>query len=98
MSEEFGPNFITLTDEDGNDIEKEKVEAQEYNGTTYMAFFPVVEEGEEDKEDDEEYGLVILKSETENGEELLVTIMDEEELNTVYEKFMEQILEDEDSQ
>ena len=21
MSEEFGPNFITLTDEDGNDIE-----------------------------------------------------------------------------
>ena len=57
-----------------------------------MAFFPVVEEGEEDKEDDEEYGLVILKSETENGEELLVTIMDEEELNTVYEKFMEQIL------
>ena len=41
---------------------------------------------------------MILKSETENGEELLVTIMDEEELNTVYEKFMEQILEDEDSQ
>ena len=41
---------------------------------------------------------MIFKSETENGEELLVTIMDEEELNTVYEKFMEQILEDEDSQ
>ena len=98
MSEEFGPNFITLTDEDGNDIELEYVDALEYNGTTYMAFFPVVEEGEEDKEDDEEYGLVILKSETENGEELLVTIMDEEELNTVYEKFMEQILEDEHSQ
>ena len=25
MSEEFGPNFITLTDEDGNDIELEYV-------------------------------------------------------------------------
>ena len=23
MSEEFGPNFITVTDEDGNDIELE---------------------------------------------------------------------------
>ncbi|MFQ9052629.1 MAG: hypothetical protein ACLR5H_05215 [Oscillospiraceae bacterium] len=27
MSEEFGPNFITLTDEDGNDIELEYVDA-----------------------------------------------------------------------
>lgn len=96
MSEEFGPNFITLTDEDGNDIELEYVDALEYNGKTYMAFFPVIEEGEEDKEDEEEYGLVILKSEMENGEEMLVTIMDEEELNTVYERFMEQILEDEE--
>ena len=29
MSEEFGPNFITLTDEDGNDIELEYVDALE---------------------------------------------------------------------
>ena len=42
MSEEFGPNFITLTDEDGNDIELKYVNAQEYNETIYMAFFPVV--------------------------------------------------------
>ena len=44
MSEEFGPNFITLTDEDGNDIELEYVDALEVDGQTYMAFFPVVEE------------------------------------------------------
>ena len=37
MSEEFGPNFITLTDEDGNDIELEYVDALEDNGQTYMA-------------------------------------------------------------
>ena len=95
MSEEYGPNFITLTDEDGNDIELEYVDALEYNGTTYMAFFPTVEEDAE--EDEEEYGLIILKSEMENGEETLVTIEDEDELNTVYEKFMEQLLEDEES-
>lgn len=40
MSEEFGPNFITLTDEDGNDIELEYVDALEDNGQTYMAFSP----------------------------------------------------------
>ena len=95
MSEDYGPNFITLTDEDGNDIELEYVDALEWNGVTYMAFFPTVAEDAE--EDEEEYGLIILKSETENGEETLVTIEDEDELNTVYEKFMEQILEDEES-
>ena len=95
MSEDYGPNFITLTDEDGNDIELEYVDALEWNGVTYMAFFPTVEEDAEENE--EEYGLIILKSEMENGEETLVTIEDEDELGTVYEKFMEQIFEDEES-
>ena len=96
MSEEFGPNFITLTDEDGNDIELEYVDALEDNGQTYMAFFPVVEEDSEDEENEEEYGLVILKSQMENGEEFLVTIDDEEEIDKVYDLFMEQILSDEE--
>ena len=68
----------------------------EYNGTTYMAFFPVVEEDSEDEENEEEYGLVILKSQMENGEEFLVTIDDEEEIDKVYDLFMEQILSDEE--
>lgn len=94
MSEEYGPNFVTLTDDDGKEIELEYIDALELNGETYMAFFPVVEEGEEENE--EEYGLVILKQAFENGEEILVTVDDEEELTTVYDKFMEQLMEDED--
>ena len=96
MNDEFGPNFVTLTDDEGNDIELEYVDALEHNGTTYMAFFPVVEEGSEDEENEEEYGLVILKSQMENGEEFLVTIDDEEEIDKVYDLFMEQILADEE--
>ena len=92
MNDEFGPNFVTLTDDEGNDIELEYVDALEHNGTTYMAFFPVVEEDSEDEENEEEYGLVILKSQMENGEEFLVTIDDEEEIDKVYDLFMEQIL------
>ena len=72
MSEEFGPNFVTLTDDEGNDVELEYVDALEFNGTTYMAFFPVMEEDSEEEENEEEYGLVILKSQMENGEEFLV--------------------------
>lgn len=96
MNDEFGPNFVTLTDDEGNDIELEYVDALEHNGTTYMAFFPVVEEDSEDEKDEEEYGLVILKSQMENGEEFLVTIDDEEEIDKVYDLFMEQILSDEE--
>jgi len=96
MNDEFGPNFVTLTDDEGNDIELEYVDALEHNGTTYMAFFPVVEEDSEDEENEEEYGLVILKSQMENGEDFLVTIDDEEEIDKVYDLFMEQILSDEE--
>ncbi len=93
MSEEYGPNFVTLTDDEGKEIELEYIDALEMNGETYMAFFPVVEEGKE--EDEEEYGLVILKQAIEDGEEILVTVDDEDELNAVYDKFMEQLMEDE---
>lgn len=96
MNDEFGPNFVTLTDDEGNDIELEYVDALEHNGTTYMAFFPVVEEDSEEEENEEEYGLIILKSQMENGEEFLVTIEDEEEIDKVYDLFMEQILADEE--
>lgn len=95
MSDEFGPNFITLTDEDGNDIELEYVDALEHNGQTYMAFFPTVED-ESDEAAAEDFGLVILKSIMENGEELLSTPDSDEELNEVYDLFMEQLWADEE--
>ena len=96
MNDEFGPNFVTLTDDEGNDVELEYVDALEFNGTTYMAFFPVMEEDSEEEENEEEYGLVILKSQMEDGEEFLVTVDDEEEIEKVYDLFMEQILSDEE--
>ena len=96
MSEDFGPDFVTLIDDDGNEIVLEFIAALEHNGATYSAFFPTEEEGEEDEEgNEEEYGIVILKAVTENGEEFLVPVEDEDEENAVYDLFMEQILEDE---
>lgn len=100
MSEEFGGNFITLTDEDGNEIELEHLDTLEYNGSVYMAFFPAEladEDGiapEEDSED--EAGLIILKVIENGGEEELATLDSEEELDAVYGKFMETLFEDEE--
>ena len=92
MSEDFGPNFITLTDEDGNEFELEYIDALELDGQTYMAFFPAVEEDAAE----EDLGLVILKSIMVDGEEQLSTLDSDEELNQVYDLFMEQLLADEE--
>jgi len=94
MSDTFGPDFITITDEDGNDIELELIDALEHQGQTYMAFFPAVEEGED--EESEDYGLIILKSVVEDGEEFLSTLDSDEELNEVYDLFMERMMEDDE--
>lgn len=93
MSEEFDPTFITVTDEDGNEIVLEFVDALEHNGTVYQAFFPAETEGEEEDPDN---GLVILKVIQEDGEDLLSTLDTDEELEAVYELFMEQLFEDEE--
>lgn len=102
MSEEFGPDFITVTDDDGNDFELELVDTLEHQGVTYYAFFPAVESDEETGEpqdvdaDDEEFGLVIMKSILENGEELLSTPDTDEELEAIYQLFMERFFEDDE--
>ena len=90
MSEEFGPTFITVTDEDGQEVVLEYVDSLEHNGIVYQAFFPAETEGEEDPD----AGLVILKVVQEDGEDLLSTPDTEEELNEVYDLFMEQICDD----
>ena len=100
MDESFGPDFITVTDEEGNDFELELVDTLEHRGVTYYAMFPAVEEDEATGEpkdvdaDDEEYGLVIMKAIEENGEELLSTLDSDEELEAVYDLFMESFFQE----
>ena len=94
MSEDFGPTFITVTDEDGKEIVLEFVDSLEYKGQTYQAFFPAETEGED--EDDPDNGLVILKTIHEDGEDLLSTLDSDEELDAVYDLFMESLFSDEE--
>lgn len=95
MSEDFGPTFITVTDDEGNDIVLEFVDALEHNGQMYQAFFPAETE---ENEDDPDNGLVILKVIHEDGEDLLSTLDSDEELNAVYDLFMESLFSDEEGQ
>ena len=101
MSETFGPDFITVTDEDGNEFELELVDTLEHNGITYHAMFPASPETEEGlvdvDADDEEYGLVIMKVVEESGEELLSTLDSDEEIETIYNLFMERFFQEEET-
>ena len=89
MSGEYGNDFVTITDDDGNEFELEHLDTVEIDGKFYMAFLPV-----DIDEDDEGYGIVILKVITENDEEILSTIENENELSKVYNLFIERLSDD----
>ena len=82
-NEEEESAIVTLTDEDGSEIEFEIIADYEKNGNHYFAMIPV-EDG--DKDDDVcEY--VVLKLAVDNGEEVLVTVDDDDELDDVADYF-----------
>lgn len=93
MSEEFGPDFVTVTDENGNEFELEHLGTLEYKDNTYMAFVPA-----DMDEDDEDFGLILLRVAEDNGEQILADIDDQTELDEVYEQFMTELFaEDEET-
>ena len=83
MSEEYGNDYVVLTDEDGNDVEFQHIDTVEVNGETYMAFIPAELSVEEEAE------VVILKVIEENGEEILASVDDEEEADRIFDIVME---------
>lgn len=89
MSEEFGPDFVTVTDEDGNEFELEHLGTLEHEGNTYMAFVPA-----DMDEDDEDFGLILLRVAEENGEQLLADIDDQAELDEVYAQFVDTLFDE----
>lgn len=97
--DEYGPNFVSITDEDGNEFELEHVDTIEYKGQIYMAFFPA-DMGDTDDPDDAqtEAGLIILKVIEEDGEEQLSSLDTDEELEEVYDQFMEDLFQEDDEQ
>ncbi len=89
---EYGSDYITLTDEEGNEVELEHLDTLEYEGETYMAF------GLEDEENEDEISVVIMQVVKEGDEELLEEVEDEELQETIYGLFMERIETDEEDE
>ena len=90
MANEFGGDFVSITDEEGNEFELELLDALIHNDIYYHAFIPA------DESEEEEVEIIILKAIDQDGEEILATLDSEEELNEVYDLFMERLFEEEE--
>ena len=87
--DQYGSDFITITDDEGKEYELEVLNTLEYNGCTYMAVIPAG-----DSQDTLQLEVSILKSIEEDGEPILCTIDDEQELEAVYDLIMDSLYEE----
>ena len=98
MSEDYGSDILTLTDDDGLELELELLDSLEYQGNEYRLLWPLAIDGEPVEEDSDDCGFVILRLSTEDGEDMLCTVDDQAEADAVYELFMERLEEAEDGE
>lgn len=89
--EDFGSDFITITDEDGVEYELEILSELDYQGAHYLAVVPAMDS-------EEELEVSLLRADEEEGEPILSAITDTEELEAVYQLMMDQLYEDEEDQ
>lgn len=94
MSEmnQYTPELYELEDEMGNKRDFEMVDALEVEGQQYFAMIPSYDD-ENDIEAilQDDAGLVILKTEEKNGEEFLVSILDDDEYIKISKIFMKRL-------
>ena len=87
LNDELEPDRVTLTDEEGVEREFDIIGTLEMDGNEYFALVAV--EGNED-----EY--IVLKAVVEDGEEVLITIDDDDEFDRVADAFDNEMMEEYD--
>lgn len=90
MEDQYGSDFISITDEDGVEYELEVLTGVEFNGNSYLAVIPAAD----DPNSLQDLQVSILKSTEENGEPILSGIEDENELKAVYDLIMDSLYDD----
>ncbi len=90
MEDQYGSDFISITDEDGVEYELEVLTTVEFNGNSYLAVIPAAD----DPNSIQDLQVSILKSTEENGEPMLSGIEDENELKAVYDLIMDSLYDD----
>ena len=85
----YGPDIVTVVDEDGVEHEFEILDRIETDDSKYVAMIPVYTEQEDLLDDSGE--LIILRVIEENSETVLEPIEDEDEFNEIGQVFEERL-------
>ena len=89
MSGEYGDDFITITDDEGQTYELEVLNTFDFEGKTYGVFLPADMDPE-----DPDYGLIILEVVEDEEGGSFNSVDDEEELGRVYDYYMAELFEE----
>ncbi len=82
-------SFITLTDENGNEVDFLLLDVMNYEGSDYMVLMPLTDE---DGEEDEEELFFLRADKTEEGE-VYSSIEDEDLLNAIADAYEKEFLQ-----
>lgn len=88
-NEDYDPDLITLTDDEGKEYNFEVLDAIETDTDRYLALLPLYEDPQKMLDDSGE--LVIVKVCEENGEEFFCEIEDDDEYETVADAFVDRL-------
>lgn len=89
LNEDYNPDIVTLTDDDGKEYTFEILDAVESDTGRYLALLPVFEDAQKLLDDSGE--LVIVKVQEENGEEYFTEIEDDEEYEMIADAFVDRL-------
>ena len=89
MNEEYTPDLIELTDDEGNKYNFEVLDAFEDGDNKYVALTPCNEDGTLSEEDDGT--LVVMKAVEEGDESYFIDIEDDDEYETVADAFVNRL-------
>ena len=88
---EYNPDLITLTDDNGKEYSFEVLDAIETDEARYLALLPTFDDPQKLLEDSGE--LVIVKVGEEDGEEYFYEIEDDDEYETIADAFIDRLEE-----
>lgn len=86
MQEEYQPDLVSLSDDEGKEYNFEVLDSFDENDTQYVAMTPYDDENELDEEIDG--SLVIMKVVEEDGENYFVEIEDDDEYERIANEFV----------
>ena len=87
--------IVELVDDEGNEVAFEHLMTLEHNGAYYIVLMAAEDLANE--EDDEGEVLILKMDKDENGEDCYVTIDDDDEAQTVFDKFVAALEEEDDA-